>query len=301
MQLFRTTGVVLVTKVGAFVRRGDSVSLQRKILFLSAAVAAFASFAASPASAQGFFDALFGAFGSREQRPAPTSYAPAGGQPSYDERYPGAAPETRSSGGYGRGGGVYCVRLCDGRYFPVPRAGNGAVSSAKVCNALCPRAQTKVFNGSDPTHSVANDGTRYADLENALVYRERVVPDCSCTGHGPGGLAQIDIESDPTLREGDVVVKPTGLVAFRGSATYPYKSADFTPIQSYARIAADMRKTLSDLKVNTTVQSTAPVERLADARDEPAATHARPSKPRRARVEETRSRDNWNPFADFFR
>jgi hypothetical protein len=279
------------------------VSFHRKAIRLGVVVAlAFgcAAFTGSAASAQGFFDALFGAFGGRDSQPSPTSYA----RPSEDGRYPGAAPESHASAGSVRGGGVYCVRLCDGRYFPVPRAAAGqGISSAKVCSALCPRAQTKVFNGGDPTHAVASDGTRYADLENALVYRERVVPDCSCTGQGPGGLARIDIDSDPTLREGDVVVKTTGLVAFKGAASYPYKSADFTPIDSYARIAGDMRKTLSELKVNTTVQSSAPVEKLADARDDTQMQARAKPKPRRARVQETRTRDAWsgNPFADLFR
>jgi hypothetical protein len=283
------------------------VSFRRTAIRLSgvaALVSGCAAFASAPASAQGFFDALFGAFSGRDSHSSSSSYAPPGARP-YDERYPGAAPESHASAGSGRGGGVYCVRLCDGRYFPVPRAGQG-ISSAKVCNALCPMAQTKVFNGGDPTHSVASDGTRYADLETALAYRARVVPDCSCTGHGPGGLARIDIDSDPTLREGDVVVKSTGLVAFNGAASYPYKAGDFTPIGSYARIASDVRKTLSELKVNTTVHSNAPVEKLVAARDDvPVRARPRPQQqpqPRRARVQESRTRDAWsgNPFADLF-
>jgi hypothetical protein len=278
------------------------------IRFFAAALAAVAllvAATATPAAAQGFFDALFGAFGMRDTRPGPTSYAP--GHPGYDERDPAAAAPgaAATAGGGVRGGTAYCVRLCDGRYFPVPRAASGAaISSAKVCGALCPRAQTKVFNGADPTRSVAADGTRYADLQNALVYRERVVSDCSCTGNGPGGLARIDIDSDPTLREGDVVVRPAGLVVFNGSASYPHRSADFTPIESYARIAGDMRKTLGGMKVNNTVQSTAPVETLAAATgDEPAAQQAKP-RPRRVRTQAAREADGWsrgNPFADFFR
>ncbi len=271
---------------------------------LAAAGALLAAFAATPAAAQGFFDALFGAFGMRDTRPGPTSYAP-GEHPGYEGRDPAAAPGVPAAGSGVRGGTAYCVRLCDGRYFPVPRAASGAaISSAKVCNALCPRAQTKVFNGADPTRAVASDGTRYADLQNALAYRERVVPDCSCTGNGPGGLARIDIDSDPTLREGDVVVKPAGLVVFKGSASYPHRSADFTPIESYARIAGDMRKTLGEMKVNNTVQSTAPVETLAaSAGAEPAAQQAKP-RPRRVRTQAAREADGWsrgNPFADFFR
>jgi hypothetical protein len=102
------------------------------------------------------------------------------------------------------------------------------------------------------------------------------------------------------------VVKSTGLVAFNGAASYPYKAGDFTPIGSYARIASDVRKTLSELKVNTTVHSNAPVEKLVAARDDvPVRARPRPQQqpqPRRARVQESRTRDAWsgNPFADLF-
>ena len=48
-------------------------------------------------------------------------------------------------------------------------------------------------------------GQRYADLENAFVYRQRIVEGCSCNGKDSFGLARIDVASDPTLRPGDIV------------------------------------------------------------------------------------------------
>jgi hypothetical protein len=175
------------------------------------------------------------------------------------------------------------VRLCDGKYFPLPKAASsGQVSPVKVCSALCPRAATKVFNGSDPARAVALDGTRYDDLDNAFVYRERVVADCTCTGNGPGGLAQIDIESDPTLRAGDIVAQATGLQVFNGSGRFPYKSADFTPVGSYARVSADLRHKLSALKVDETATPATPVQSLASVNEGQAEPKA---KPKRARVQ----------------
>jgi hypothetical protein len=141
-----------------------------------------------------------------------------------------------------------------------------------------------VFYGSDPMHSAAADGTRYDDLPNASVYRQRIVPDCSCTGNGPGGLAQIDIESDPTLRAGDVVATATGLAAFNGSAAYPYRKADFTPVDSYGRINGDFKKKLSELKVDENAKSAVPVQSLATAEEPP---QEKPKPQRRARVQAT--------------
>ena len=49
------------------------------------------------------------------------------------------------------------------------------------------------------------NGARYADLDNAFVYRQKIVEDCTCNGKDSFGLAQIDVAADPTLRQGDIV------------------------------------------------------------------------------------------------
>jgi len=82
---------------------------------------------------------------------------------------------------------------------------HGNASAVQLCNAFCPAAKTQVFNGSQIDHAVASNGARYTNLANAFVYREKVVPDCSCNGKDSFGLAKIDVKSDPTLRQGDIV------------------------------------------------------------------------------------------------
>lgn len=232
---------------------------------LAAGLVAGALIPTPAAHAQGFFQALFGSLTggfSGRAYPHPRRY--------HDDRYP-IEPDARGErpAMEARGSGTMCVRLCDGRHFPLPRSANGyELNATKVCNSLCPQAATKVFQGSRPEYAVANDGTRYADLKNAFVYRERVVPDCSCTGHGPGGLAQIDVESDPTLRAGDVVATAEGLTVFRGANTFPYKNADFTPIDSYSRANSDLRRKLADVKVDPTAKPATPVQSLAPTGDE---------------------------------
>ena len=112
----------------------------------------------------------------------------------------GAAPQVSHGGG---GRVAYCVRLCDGRYFPIQRHANA--NPVQLCNAFCPAAKTQVFNGSQIDHAYASNGARYADLDNAFVYREKVVDNCTCNGKDSFGLARIDINADPTLRQGDIV------------------------------------------------------------------------------------------------
>jgi hypothetical protein len=164
---------------------------------------------AAPASAQGFFDWFRGGQDDRYPRQNPWSggqrqYVPPQAN-AYADPYGQQAPEQSSpapSGGTGRYV-AYCVRLCDGRYFPMQRHGNA--TSIQLCNAFCPAAKTQVFNGSAIDHAVANNGARYANLDNAFVYREKIVSGCTCNGKDAFGLAKIDVANDPTLRQGDIV------------------------------------------------------------------------------------------------
>jgi hypothetical protein len=198
-----------------------------------------------------------------------------------------------------RTGGTLCVRLCDGRHFPLPRSGNVELNANKVCSSLCPAAKTQVFHGGNPDYAVASDGTRYTDLANAFVYRDRVVPDCSCTGRGPGGLAQIDIESDPTLRAGDVVATASGLTVFKGTNSFPHKTADFTPIDSYARVSAEVRRKLADVKVDASATPATPVQSLAPTGDDPKPPAVK--RRRRAPVEARTESPPRSPFGWFSR
>jgi len=157
---------------------------------------------ATPASAQGLFDMFFG--GAPRQRqyipPQVNAYSDPYNRLAPDQPY--GAPSSSASGGTGRYV-AYCVRLCDGRYFPMQRHANA--NPAQLCNAFCPAAKTQVFNGSQIDYATANNGARYADLDNAFVYREKIVSDCTCNGKDSFGLAKIDVASDPTLRPGDIV------------------------------------------------------------------------------------------------
>ena len=129
--------------------------------------------------------------------------------------------------GVSRAGGAlaYCVRLCDGRYFPLQR--HGDVTPAEQCSAFCPASRTKVFFGADIEGARAADGTRYVSLDKAFLYRDRLVPDCTCNGKTSFGLAPLDPATDPTLRPGDMVATKDGLMSFQGAHRH---GAMFTPV-----------------------------------------------------------------------
>jgi hypothetical protein len=179
---------------------------------VSGAVAVVAAFSlASQAQAEDFLSALFGAFSGR---PPASQAQPAMPLPFASE---GAASDPQKvARPRGTGGQAYCVRTCDGRYFPIT-ASDGQ-SRAASCNSFCPASETKVVYGSTIDSAATETGKPYSELPNAFRYRNELVAGCTCNGKDQIGLAPVKIENDPTLRKGDIIAGADGLmVAGRGA------------------------------------------------------------------------------------
>ena len=163
------------------------------------------------AQAEDFLSALFGAFGARRPQPpmTPLSF---GGEPNTVFPPDGQVSRPRVYGG----SQAYCVRTCDGRYFPISSTGNQ--TRAASCNSFCPASETKVVYGGNIDGAVTEEGKPYSELPNAFRYRDELVSGCTCNGKDPVGLAEVKVEDDPTLRRGDIVASPEGLmIAVRGT------------------------------------------------------------------------------------
>jgi hypothetical protein len=182
----------------------------KRRMILGGALAA-ATFAVAPAAlAQDFFSALFGGFGMH--RPSSVRPMPYAGEENANVPPDGVFSHSR----YGGGSQAYCVRTCDGRYFPISTSGNQ--SRAASCNSFCPASETRVVYGGNIDNAVSEDGKPYSELPNAFRYRDELVAGCTCNGKDTVGLAEVKIEDDPTLRRGDFVAGPDGLmVAGRGA------------------------------------------------------------------------------------
>jgi hypothetical protein len=211
--------------------------------------------AAMPPAQAGFLDQLFGSFtrhvfppagqrGLPEMSPIPGDrVAPQGGETDWRPRSENG-PRV-----------AFCVRTCDGRYFPVHA--HAGFSAAQMCKAFCPASETRLYSGGGIDHAVAADGRPYADLPQAFVYRKQLVAGCTCNGKDAFGLASIDVKSDPTLRRGDVVATVNGLMAVSG------KSGDnpqFTPASAYRGLSERSRDQLVGTKVATPGRPAAPIE-----------------------------------------
>ena len=177
-------------------------------LVLGGAIVGISLAVAPAAMAEDFLSALFGAFGVRRPQPRVHSYS-----------------ATQA----------YCVRTCDGRYFPIASAGNQ--SRAASCNSFCPASETKVVYGGTIDNAVTEEGKPYSELPNAFRYRDEFVAGCTCNGKDTVGLAKVKIDDDPTLRKGDIVAAPDGLMVVGHSPDRRGASLSFLPapdsIRSY--------------------------------------------------------------------
>jgi hypothetical protein len=192
------------------------------------------------ATAEGLFDLFFGGL-QKQQRQAPPQ-ANFFADPFQQNQQPATPPRPVAYGG----GPAYCVRSCDGKYFPLMR---GNASPVQMCQAFCPASPTKVFYGSNIDNATSASGERYADSENAFAYRKALRADCTCNGRDAAGLAPVDLTLDASLRAGDVIATTDGLVAYSGIKVGNNNSPEFIPVSSYPGLTAEVRARLGVMKV----------------------------------------------------
>jgi hypothetical protein len=191
--------------------------------FSAASVAVVAVLGVSQAAqAEDFFSALFGGFnGGRAQ--APSINVPFANDGPTES---GAEPRPRRIAGSGQ---AFCVRTCDGRYFPL--ATGDSETRAASCNNFCPASETKVVYGGSIDQAATKEGKPYSELPNAFRYRNELVAGCTCNGKNQVGLAPVKIDNDPTLRKGDIVAGADGLMVSRGGAD-KRGATNFSPVSS---------------------------------------------------------------------
>jgi hypothetical protein len=253
----------------------------RRRMMLVAAIALTGAVAVAPrvASAEGLFDFFFGGAQKQHQAPPLASFF----ADPFGLNQPAAPTRQVASGGSGP---AFCVRSCDGKYFPLGRAN---ASPVQMCQAFCPASPTKVFFGGTIDGASSSTGERYADSENAFAYRKAMRADCTCNGRDPAGLAPVDLTLDTSLRPGDVIATTTGLVAYSGVKVGSSQTAEFTPVASYPGLTSDVRARLGEMKVAPLaaemIANDAPSPEMSRDVALPAATTPKAAAPRAKRAE----------------
>jgi Protein of unknown function (DUF2865) len=137
-----------------------------------------------------------------------------------------------------------CVRACDGYAFGRAAAFGGydAASRETACAASCPDAETKLFvlpAGVDDVAQAkeARVGHSYAQLLAQFRNREEKPASCGChVASNPSGEAKA-LLSDPTLRQGDMVVTDKGVKVFLGGGALPHKSSEFLSLAQTSAVS----------------------------------------------------------------
>ncbi len=201
--------------------------------------------ARGPNPIENFFSTLFGG----GQRPKPDTdrtrilITPGGGD------VPSASQQSQTPRGGSR---AYCVRTCDGRFFPLgARVDRGSYGVGQAqCQSMCPSAEMELYTSSGEIGTAVNiRGRSYASLPAAFLFRRQVVDGCSCNTSGVGGgLQHVDIKDDPTLKAGDVVMTKDGPLVFAGSRRGPpFQDTDFVTPAHFPKMSKEMRQRLKEL------------------------------------------------------
>lgn len=188
------------------------------------------------AQAGNIFDFLFG----REEPPRPALEAPRRLRPPVaTPAHPPASFrfEHANRGESASPSGGFCVRTCDGYYFPLVRSKN--TSPQQSCDYACPSAPMAVYEGASIEQSHSPSGQAYTKLPTAFHFRDRTTRQCSCNVPQTA-LADYQriLGTDPTLRRGDIVISENGVLAYGGGEG----NAAFTPIDRASFVSNELRK-----------------------------------------------------------
>ena len=104
------------------------------------------------------------------------------------------------------------MRTCDGFFFPLSNAPDGRSGADKMCQALCPGAETVAYampSGEDTEldSAMSLKGKPYTRLAAAFKFQKSVDPSCSCKKDGQT-WAQVLTRAEKMLgrQRGDIIV-----------------------------------------------------------------------------------------------
>lgn len=178
------------------------------------------SLAPAPGAAQGLLDFLFGPDPTAQQAPP----SPRDSAPGRRARAQGTGSVGPRVGGSGLASdprvGGFCVRACDGFFFPLIKATRA--TRQQSCELACPAAAMDVYDGATIESARNRKGQRYSAQPHAFAFRDRASSDCLCNDPKTSQAnAERAAKDDPTLQNGDILVETNGAFVYSGSKLVP--------------------------------------------------------------------------------
>jgi hypothetical protein len=112
-------------------------------------------------------------------------------------------------------GGGYCVRACDGYYFPLIKSSR--IPGQQSCELACPASGVELYQGDSIEEARNARGERYSTLRTAFSFRDRLTARCSCNDPAASHDFFLRLSrKDPTLRADDIVIGEKGALVYNG-------------------------------------------------------------------------------------
>jgi hypothetical protein len=218
--------------------------MRPRLAVLGSALGLALALAPASGEAEGLFDFLFG------PDPAPQAAPPRArdSAPARRAKVQGSVGFGKSKSGPAGGAGLasdprvggFCVRTCDGYFFPLIKATRA--TRQQSCELACPSAQMEVFDGASIDSARNRKGQRYSALPRAFAFRDKATGACQCNDpKSSQSYFERTARDDPTLQTGDILVETGGAFVYRGSALVPLGSASFLSPNLRSRLRAMLK------------------------------------------------------------
>lgn len=218
--------------------------------------------------AQSFLDDLFGPDEPSSARKASGRNTEGAGSRGGGQGQTGRAERGQQRGEEGGDGASFgsgtefCVRTCDGYFFPLIKSAQQTKQAS--CEYACPSAPVAYYHGASIESARNLKGEKYTALPTAFKFRERVSQGCAC--HPPEESQQHSLKivgNDPTAHSGDIVVGQKGAFVYQGKQAIPIdrsRQLSAAQRQNIQKMTAGPLPTASTHSFTPLVESAPPAE-----------------------------------------
>ncbi|KAF2992156.1 DUF2865 domain-containing protein [Methylocystis sp. MJC1] len=163
--------------------------------------------------------------------------------------------------------GGFCVRTCDGYFFPLIKSTRA--TRQQSCELACPSASMEVYDGAAIETARNSKGHRYSALPAAFAFRDKANSSCACNDPSTSqAFFEKTARNDPTLQSGDILVEETGAFVYRSDKFVPLGNASFLSSTLRDRLRAMLRRTASARSTPAQATTSGPTGEISFGKDD---------------------------------